>query len=189
MSISPEVKTLKKLLDELVDYLAVQNSPYLYCIVGTSGSGKTTQTEYIRDAIRKIFEARGIKADGLRCVESMTTRKPRFEGETGHVFLSKEEFDSYTEEQMRLGHGGIDFWMLRNFIRYIKGEFEPFFNVYRATALSAAAILAWRSVLDGGKEHDVPDFSKEEDKARYENDFLSPSATEESGNLIPLKAR
>ena len=101
----------------------------------------------------------------------------------------KAEFDSYTEEQMRLGHGGIDFWMLRNFIRYINGEFEPFFNVYRATALSAAAILAWRSVLDGGRVYDVPDFSREEDKKKYENDFLSPFASEESGNLISRKAR
>ena len=101
----------------------------------------------------------------------------------------KAEFDSYTEEQMRLGHGGIDFWMLRNFIRYIKGEFEPFFNVYRATALSAAAILGWRSVLNGGLTYDIPDFSKEEDKKKYENDFLSPFASEESGNLISRKAR
>lgn len=101
----------------------------------------------------------------------------------------KEEFDSYTEEQMRLGHGGIDFWMLRNFIRYIKGEFEPFFNVYRATALSAAAILSWRSVLNGGLEYDVPDFTKEEDKKKYENDFLSPFEPEGSENKISCKAR
>ena len=101
----------------------------------------------------------------------------------------KAEFDGYTEEQMRLGHGGIDFWMLRNFIRYIKGEFEPFFNVYRATALSAAAILAWRSVLNGGLAFDIPDFTKEEDQAKYENDFLSPFAEEGSANLISRKAR
>ena len=101
----------------------------------------------------------------------------------------KAEFDGYTEEQMRLGHGGIDFWMLRNFIRYIKGEFEPFFNVYRATALSAAAILAWRSVLNGGLAFDIPDFTTEEDKAKYENDFLSPFAEDGSENLISRKAR
>lgn len=88
----------------------------------------------------------------------------------------KEEFESYTEEQMRLGHGGIDFWMLLNFIKYINGTFEPFFNVYRATALSAAAILAWRSVLDNCREYEIPDFTKEEDRKKYENDFDSPFA-------------
>ena len=101
----------------------------------------------------------------------------------------KEEFDSYTEEQMRIGHGGVDFWMLRNFICYLKGEYEPFFNVYRATALSAAAILAWRSVLNGGIAYDIPDFTKEENRRQYENDFLSPFASEESGNLISRKAK
>jgi len=101
----------------------------------------------------------------------------------------KEEFESYTEEQMRLCHGGIDFRMLRNFIHYIQGEYEPFFNVYRATALSAAAILGWRSVLNGGLAYDIPDFTKEEDRLKYENDFLSPFADEESGNLISRIAK
>ncbi len=95
MAISTEVKTLKKLLDEIVEILATRNSEYLFCVVGASGSGKTTQTEWLRDAIRKLFESRKINADGLRCVESITTRKPRYEGETGHEFVSKEVFDSY----------------------------------------------------------------------------------------------
>ena len=100
----------------------------------------------------------------------------------------KEEFEGYTEEQMRLGHGGIDFWMLLNFIKYINGTYEPFFNVYRATALSAAAILGWRSVLDGSREYEIPDFTKEEDRKKYENDFLSPFAEEGSENFVPRKA-
>ena len=62
----------------------------------------------------------------------------------------REEFDSYTEEQMRIGHGGVDFWMLRNFIEYLKGEYEPFFNVYRSVAMSATAVLALRSSQNGG---------------------------------------
>ncbi|MBE6779005.1 MAG: Gfo/Idh/MocA family oxidoreductase [Ruminococcaceae bacterium] len=102
--------------------------------------------------------------------------------------VSKEEYADFTEEQMKLGHGGIDFWMLLYFIKYIKGEYEPFFNVYRATALSAAAILSWRSVLDNSRTYTIPDFSNEEERKLYENDFLSPFATEESGNLIPRVA-
>ena len=102
---------------------------------------------------------------------------------------TKEEMDSFTEDQRKLGHGGIDFWLVYNFIKYLNGEHEPFFNVYRATALSAAGILGWRSVLDQSKEYDIPDFTKEEDKKKYENDFLSPFAEEGSENLISRKAR
>jgi hypothetical protein len=78
--------------------------------------------------------------------------------------------------------------MLLNFIKYINGTYEPFFNVYRATALSAAAILGWRSVLEGSKELEIPDFTKEEDRKKYENDFLSPFAEEGSENFVSRKA-
>lgn len=55
----------------------------LLCVVGVSGSGKTTITE-------KLCHEYGLKE-----VESMTTRAPRYPGETGHTFVSKEEFDKH----------------------------------------------------------------------------------------------
>lgn len=92
-----------------------------------------------------------------------------------------------TEEQMRLGHNGIDFWLLVYFIKYLNGEHEPFFNVYRATALSAAAIMGWKSILNQSKEYIIPDFSNEEERKAYENDFLSPFEDEDSPNFISRK--
>lgn len=52
----------------------------ILCIIGRSGSGKTT--------IAEELEKRGFVA-----VQSYTTRKPRFEGERGHTFVTDEEFD------------------------------------------------------------------------------------------------
>ena len=40
--------------------------------------------------------------------------------------------------------------------------------------MSSVAILAHRSMLEGGKPYDIPDFTKEEDCKLYENDRLSP---------------
>ena len=34
--------------------------------------------------------------------------------------------------------------------------------------------MGHRSVLDGGKPYDIPDFRKEEDRKQFENDFLTP---------------
>jgi len=102
--------------------------------------------------------------------------------------VTKEEYDSFTEEQLKLGHGGIDFWMTVNFIKYLRDEYEPFFNVYRATALSAAAICGWKSVREKCREFEIPDFSKEEERVKYENDFLSPFEDEDSENYIERKA-
>lgn len=57
----------------------------IYCIVGPSGSGKTT----IAEALQERY--------GWKTIESYTTRPPRYEGETGHVFVSEEEFKSLGE--------------------------------------------------------------------------------------------
>lgn len=53
----------------------------LFCILGCSASGKTT----ICSKLEQEY--------GLKQIPSYTTRKPRFEGENGHIFISKEEFD------------------------------------------------------------------------------------------------
>lgn len=54
----------------------------IYCVVGPSGCGKTTITEALQEKY------------GYKTVESYTTRPARYTGETGHVFVSKEEFDA-----------------------------------------------------------------------------------------------
>lgn len=52
----------------------------IYCIVGPSGCGKTTLVE----ALEKKY--------GFNVIQSYTTRPPRYEGETGHIFVTPEEF-------------------------------------------------------------------------------------------------
>lgn len=54
----------------------------LFCMVGKSASGKTT--------IANILE----KQYGHKQVQSYTTRQPRYNGEVGHIFVTKEEFDA-----------------------------------------------------------------------------------------------
>ena len=56
------------------------NKP-LFLLVGKSASGKTTVAEYLE------------KAKGMKLVQSYSTRLPRYEGETGHIFVTDEEFD------------------------------------------------------------------------------------------------
>lgn len=99
--------------------------------------------------------------------------------------VSEDEYANFTEEQMKLGHGGIDFWMLLNFIKYLRNEYEPFFNVYRACAVSAAGILGWRSILNGCQEYEIPDFSDVQARKVYENDFVTPFVSKDNPNYIP----
>ena len=57
----------------------------IFLIVGCSGSGKTTITEQLEQKY------------GLKSIQSYTTRKPRYDGESGHTFVSDEEFDKLTD--------------------------------------------------------------------------------------------
>lgn len=59
---------------------------YIYLLVGPSGAGKTTVANILKDEYK------------WRVLDSYTTRRPRFEGETGHTFCTKEEFDALPDK-------------------------------------------------------------------------------------------
>ena len=76
----------------------------------------------------------------------------------------------------RGGHGGGDYLTSRTFVECIKeGKQPPHpYDIHSAVTMASVAILAHRSVLDGGKPYDIPDFHTEEARAQYENDTLCP---------------
>jgi guanylate kinase len=57
----------------------------LFLFVGRSASGKTTIANILADK------------HGYKQVESYTTRSPRFDGETGHIFVNEDEFKNLGE--------------------------------------------------------------------------------------------
>lgn len=101
--------------------------------------------------------------------------------------LSEADQVKYAGKIEKAGHGGIDFAMVVHFIKFMNGEEEPFFNVYRSTALSAAGILSWYSALSGSKEMEIPDFSKKEDRDKVRGDYRSPFAKKYSDVTLPCR--
>ena len=85
------------------------------------------------------------------------------------------------------GHGGSDYLTARMFVDCIKEGKQPEhpFNVYAAVNMSSVAILAHRSVLEGGMPYDIPDFKDEAQRKLYENDRKSPFCSPEDPNHIP----
>lgn len=93
------------------------------------------------------------------------------------INLYTPELSDEDAELVKLsGHGGSDFFTVKMFVDCIKENKQPEhpFDVYSAVNMSSVAILAHRSVLDGGKPYDIPDFHLEENRKLYENDRLSP---------------
>lgn len=74
----------------------------------------------------------------------------------------------------QMGHFGGDYFVFKEFFAVIRGEKENVFDVYFATTLASTAILAHRSQLEKGVPYDIPDFRKEEDRKKWENDTLTP---------------
>ena len=74
----------------------------------------------------------------------------------------------------KAGHGGGDFCVIREFLSCIRENRQPMFDVHFATTMASVGILGHRSMLEKGVPYDIPDFHKEEDRAKYENDTLSP---------------
>lgn len=74
----------------------------------------------------------------------------------------------------RAGHGGGDFFTVKEFFDAIRENKQPLFDVYFGVTLSAVAILAHKSALEYGVPYDVPDFRLEADRVKWENDFSTP---------------
>ena len=94
----------------------------------------------------------------------------------------REEVNSYVPEWSedekefaeKAGHGGSDFFVIREFFDCIRKGRKPVFDEYFATAMSSVAILGHRSLLEKGVPYDIPDFRNEEDRKLWENDFSTP---------------
>ena len=87
-----EIKEAKKrgipVLKNWPEILQFVNRPKILCIVGESGTGKTTIADYIEFWYN------------IPMIRSYTDREPRSADENSHTFLSKEQYDSLDEKDM-----------------------------------------------------------------------------------------
>jgi len=66
----------------------------------------------------------------------------------------------FLEEAQQTGHGGGDFFVLKDFIDAIKNKVPPYIDVYDAVAWSSIVPLSAESVQKGGIPIPIPDFKK-----------------------------
>ena len=77
-----------------------------------------------------------------------------------------EEYDMYlperyrnaTEEQLKAGHNGGDFFIVEDFINAIREGRQPDLDVYKACEWTAVGLLSEISVANGGRTMQVPNF-------------------------------
>ena len=66
----------------------------------------------------------------------------------------------YGEEANSSGHGGIDFFVTREFINSVKEQRQPVMDVYDAAAWSAVTPLSEASIAQGSAPQYFPDFTR-----------------------------
>lgn len=93
---------------------------------------------------------------------------------------SQDDYDEYlpddwktiTEEQLKTGHGGMDFVMLKHFFIAVKNKEEMPIDVYEACAMMCVTALSEESIKKGGAPVEVPDFTNGAYKTRSIKDVL-----------------
>jgi len=82
------------------------------------------------------------------------------------------EWSALTEEELKKGHGGMDYIMFRRFIDcLINGEAMPI-DVYDAAAWMSVSVLAAESIEKGGVPVAIPDFTDGKWTIRKSEDVL-----------------
>ena len=119
----------------------------------------------------QVEEVRG--SDGKIMLRYNPWDKP--EGvEEATQFYRAEWNDADKDLIEKSGHGGGDFLVVREFLNCIRNDTQPCFDAYFSATMSAVAILGHRSMLQKGVPYDIPDFHSEEERAKWENDTLTP---------------
>jgi len=94
-------------------------------------------------------------------------------------------FPVHADLAKEAGHGGGDFFTNYYFAEAIRAAKQPYLDVYRGVTMSIAGIQAWRSALEQGTPHDIPDLRSEEVRKMYEADDWSPDPTRDGPHRLP----
>ena len=112
------------------------------------------------------------------------------EGQEANNFYMPDWNDPQENLIEKAGHGGGDFLVIREFFTCIRENKKPEFDEYFATNMASVAILAHKSILNGGIPYDVPDFRREADREKYENDRETPFyGIDGSAPTVPCASR
>lgn len=69
-----------------------------------------------------------------------------------------DRYKNATEEQMKAGHNGGDFFIVEDFINAVRTGVQPELDVYKACEWTAAGLLSAISCTNNGKTLEVPNF-------------------------------
>ncbi len=103
------------------------------------------------------YEGRRIYIEGKSVQHQWET------GENYDKYFKKFDHKLWREEETKAknsGHGGIDYFTIKQFIESVKNEVQPPIDVYDAAAWSAISPLSEASIASNGSPQFFPDFTR-----------------------------
>ncbi len=145
----------------------------------------------------RLYE-RGLTVSGTKGFYCQTTESVILDdGKYDHemdpykkAFFNQEDYKEYlpdewrdiTEEQMKAGHGGIDFIMLKRFFYCVQNKLPMPIDVYDACSWMVVTALSAESIAKGSIPVEFPDFTRGRYKDRKTVDVLDLPSIEIDGN-------
>lgn len=111
------------------------------------------------------FRVQGTKGlwmrDGnLIYIEGTSAQPHRWEASQPYLEKYDHEYwRKYASDAEGAGHGGMDFFVLNDFINSVKREQAPPIDVYDGAAMMVITPLSERSIAEGGEPQQIPDFT------------------------------
>ena len=148
-----EMVTLENggLLKSLHGIAPSRNSVW-FCIYGSKG-----KFESGREGVGKGTDEVTVSLDGV----------------TGDGYKTYTPQDELSELAETYGHGGSDFFTMRNFIRAIRGEAEDGIGLFEALDMHFVGHFAHISSINGGIPVEIPDFRDRSVREKYRGDTAS----------------
>ncbi|MBR6410660.1 MAG: Gfo/Idh/MocA family oxidoreductase [Clostridia bacterium] len=113
---------------------------------------------------------------------------PEGQSEVNTVQARYSEDEDLNRAAAGAGHGGGDYFVAYDFLRYLRGETEPMFDVYRCVSMSATAVLAHRSAIEHGRDFRIPDFRDPASRKVWLSDTASPFPDADGHATMPCSS-
>ena len=109
-----------------------------------------------------------------------------YDDPANHVTVSYVPKDKFTKKAKNFGHLGADFYCLWNAFECILGNPEAkAINVYQALDMFLPGMFAHFSILEGGKELEIPDLRDAAQREKYRNDNRCTNKEKAGDQWVP----
>lgn len=139
-----------------------------YSVYGSKGRMETAREDARRGDIRRIY----VNADAY---------SGEYAPDNPVTYLVRNR-----RKAAAFGHGGSDYWCMRNFLKKIRGEADAdIVDVYEALDMGLCGLLAYRSILGGNVPVDIPDMRDKAVRDRYRDDTACTDPAVAGAQLLP----